>query len=230
MRDKPKLVLVEGCGMKLRPPRARAPLRRVDVRTKPMARDAGQLLKGNHLLDGNLLPPLRDGLRLDAHSPGQLGTGANLLEDEVEGNGVGDGFHGGQPYTHSLRVATLGLSRQGRAGEYHKRMVDSQKEKPRMVAAASPRLYSDFGKWISDAVAPYGFGAGLARFCEVSRPGVTKWQNGSVPDDPAIRRRIAEWMGADYADVRDLIERHEERVAAEKRDAAAAQPDSAARA
>jgi hypothetical protein len=230
MRDRPKLVLVKDCGMNLRPPRTRAALRRVNVRAKPMTRNAGQLLKGKNLLDGDLLAPLRDGLRLDAHPPRQLGAGADLLENEVEGGGIVDGFHGQQPYATGLRVATSGLCGPARRGEYHKRMVDSHSEKPRMVAAATPRIYSDFGKWISDAVAPYGFGAALARYCGVTRPGVTKWQRGSVPDDPAIRRKIAEWMGADYADMRDLIERHEERVAAEKKAAAVAQPDNAARA
>lgn len=210
MAEKPKLVLVEGCGMNLRTRRARPTLNRVNVRAKKVPTHAGPLLDLQHSLGGDLLCPLRDGLRSDLHQGSQGSLGADLSGKNLKGVGV----HGGQPYTISLQLST-GNSLPSPSPPYdHPPMVDKPKEK-RAGPADSPKGYPTFAKWVEASTSRYGMGAELARYCGVERQNVQRWIEGALPEGQAMRRMIAEWAQVDYGEVSDALERdHEAKLAA----------------
>lgn len=220
MADKPVLTLVRDCGMNLRTRRSRAPLNRVNVHAQSMSADTGATLDFKDPLCGDLLPPLRDGLRSDLHESSQGPLGAGLFDKEIEGGSV----HGGQHYTDGLQLSTVGsLPLQPLPDEYLL-MVDKPPVK-RVAPAHAPGDYESFTKWLDVAVGKgthYGMPAALAKWCGVERQNVAKWQGGSLPEGQALQRKIAEWAQVDYEALRELIVRHREakaeaRIAAKNR-------------
>lgn len=217
MADKPVLTLVRDCGMNLRTRRARSPLNRVNVRSQRVPTDTGATLDFKDPLCGDLLAPLRDGLRSDLHQGGQGSLGAGLLDEQIEGGTV----HGGQQYTSSLQLSTVSsLPSQPLPDEYLL-MVDKPPVK-RVAPAPAPGDYDSFTKWLEDSIAHYGMPAALGRWCGVERQNVARWQGGSLPEGQALQRKIAEWAQVDYEALRELIARHREakaeaRIAAKNR-------------
>ncbi len=87
-------------------------------------------------------------------------------------------------------------------------MVDKPKLK-RVAPAPSPDGYPTLKAWLKATLDRHGMGAELTDWCGVPRQNLYKWETGSIPAGPKVRKDIAEWAQVPYESLRELIERDE---------------------
>lgn len=158
--------------------------------------------------------PLRDGLRRHANQVCKLPLRTSLREQ------VNRIAHDFGRYTGSLEMSTYGLLSVMGSRVERQPMVDRSPKttaEKRPYAAEHPAIFDSFTAWLRSATRLHGFQVRLAEYCAVEPQNIQKWLKGSIPDDPAVRRRIAEWAGVDDGALRDLIDKTVEARSSPKR-------------
>lgn len=138
------------------------------------------------------LLPLGDGVGSDSYAPGQFGLG-HTLKQAVKGTVV----HMSDYVHHRLIKVNQQLIVPSEQGVEHKRMVDTP----------HPRHFSSFADWLEAVMRSRDVTkADVARAGGSSPQAASKWFKGGGLDVPHLRK-LADWAGADYSELRTLLDK-----------------------
>lgn len=150
-----------------------------------------------HPLGGNVLQfPLGDGIRRDSESLGQSQLRPEMPKNTIKGGGAGSVAH----ISDGIHRQLIQRNQQCIA------QPDTANDNAEMADTPKPEHYPTFALWLEATRKAFNVNkAKIAEIADVEPQAVTKWFKGGDVK-PASLAKIANWSGADYSELRMLLE------------------------